>query len=91
MKFSIAPCLIALVLLAACASEEPVVVEAKQASITMCSESQFALRNSESIARDHCAAWGQTALAQGPILPSCSHTKFFEEQGYMQEYVCVVP
>ena len=91
MKASIVPCLITLVLIAACASEEPIVVEATQASVTMCAESESALRNSESVAREHCAAWGQIAQAQGPIVPTCNHTHFYETHGYMQEYMCIEP
>ncbi len=87
------PCLVVLLMLAACSmdAEEPQVVEQTDASITMCATSRATLLFSESIARDHCGAFGQVAVAQGDIVPTCSHTNFFDATGYMQEYQCVAP
>lgn len=81
----------ALAFLTGCATDEPEVVEHSPASITMCSESLLALMSSEDIAREHCAVYGQVALAHGEVVPSCSHTNFYEAEGFMQEYLCVAP
>lgn len=91
MTFKKVSCIAILLALTACASDndEPQVVDKSEASVTICTKSAFVMLSADSIARDHCAAFGLVAQAQGPVLPTCTHTSFYETEGLTQKYLCV--